>query len=164
MVMIGKKIEKAFNGQLNAELYASYLYLGMSAYFESTNLPGFAHWMRAQAKEEQEHAMKFYEHIVERTGRVALQAIEAPPLEWESPLAAFQAAYGHERKVTGMIHDLLELAGSEGDPAANAFLQWFVTEQVEEEAQTDQVVQQLKMVSKAPHGLLMIDRELAQRA
>jgi ferritin len=161
--MIGKKVEKAFNGQLNAELYASYLYLGMSAYFEAENLPGFAHWMRTQAKEEQEHAMKFYEHIVERGGRVALQAVEAPPLEWESPLAAFRAAYGHEQKVTGMIHDLLKLADSESDPAANALLQWFVTEQVEEEAQTDRVVQQLKMVAKAPHGLLMIDRELAQR-
>ena len=161
--MIGNKIEQAFNGQINAELYSSYLYLAMAAYFESVNLDGFAHWMRLQAKEEDAHAMKFFDHIVERGGRVALQAIDAPPAQWDSPLAAFENAYQHEQKVTAMIHDLVNLAGDEKDHAANAFLQWFVTEQVEEEASADQVVQQLKRVGDAPHALLMLDRALAQR-
>ena len=161
--MIGKKIEDAFNAQLNAELYSAYLYLSMSAYFQSVNLEGFAHWMAMQAKEEDGHAMRFFAHLVGRGGRVRLQPIEGPPLEWDSPLAAFDNAYKHEQKVTGMIHDLVKLAGSEGDPAAQAFLQWFVTEQVEEEANADRVVQQLKLIKDAPQGLFMLDRLLAER-
>jgi ferritin len=161
--MIGKKIEDAFNGQLNAELYSGYLYLSMSAYFQSINLEGFAHWMRVQAKEEQAHAMRFFDHIVERMGRVSLGAVEKPPAEWKSPLAAFEDASKHEQKVTGMIHDLLGLAAKESDPAAHAFLQWFVTEQVEEEANADRIVQQLKMIADAPQGLIMLDRALSER-
>jgi ferritin len=161
--MLSKAIQKALNEQLNAELYSSYLYLSMSAYFEAANLPGFAHWMRVQAREEEGHGMKFYEHIVDRLGRVKLQAVECPPAEWDSPLAAFEAAFEHERLVTGRIDDLVKLACKEVDNAAAAFLQWFVTEQVEEEAQADKVVRQLERIGDAAAPLLMLDAVMAKR-
>jgi len=161
--MLSKAIQKALNEQLNAELYSSYLYLSMSAYFEAANLPGFAHWMRVQAREEEGHGMKFYEHIVDRLGRVKLQAVECPPAEWDSPLAAFEAAFEHERLVTGRIDDLVKLACKEADNAAAAFLQWFVTEQVEEEAQADKVVRQLERIGDAAAPLLMLDAVMAKR-
>ena len=161
--MLSEKIQEAFNKQVNAEMYSAYLYLSMSAYFESVNLPGMAGWMRAQAKEEMGHAMKFYRHIHERGGRVTLAAIEAPPGEWDSPLAAFEAAYKHEQKVTALINDLVDLSSAGGDHAARAFLQWFVTEQVEEEASADAVVQKLKQVGDTPGPLFMFDRELGRR-
>ena len=161
--MLSEKMQKALNGQLNAELYSAYLYLSMSAYFESLNLAGFANWMKVQAQEETVHAMKFYAHINERAGRVKLGAVEAPGLEWDSPLAVFEAAYEHEQKVTGLINGLVNIAKGETDHATEIFLQWFVTEQVEEEASADAVVQQLKLVGDAPGGLFMLDRELGQR-
>jgi ferritin len=163
MTMLNQKIEAALNKQLNAELYSSYLYLSMSAYFQSTNLPGFANWMRVQAQEELVHAMKFYDFINERGGHVMLQQIEGPPKEWSSPLDAFENAYKHEQKVTGLINDLVNLATGEGDHATNIFLQWFVTEQVEEEASADEVVQKLKLMGDASGGLFMLDREMGQR-
>jgi ferritin len=156
-------MEKALNEQTNAELYSAYLYLSMVAYFESVNLPGFANWMKVQTQEELMHAMKIYDFVNERGGRVVLKAIEAPPTEWESPLDAFEAAYKHEQKVTGLINNLVNLAIEEKDHATNSFLQWFVNEQVEEESSVDEVVQKLKMVEKAPGGQFMIDRELGQR-
>ena len=161
--MISKSIEKALNEQINAELYSSYLYLSMVSYFESVNLSGFATWMRAQTQEEIMHAMKMYDFVNERGGRVILQAIDAPPSEWDSPLAAFEAAYAHEQLVTGRINDLVNLAVEEKDHATNAFLQWFVNEQVEEEASADNVVQNLKVAQNAPGALFIIDRELGQR-
>jgi len=161
--MIGKKVQDAFNDQIQAELYSAYLYLAMAAQFEDMNLPGFAGWMRVQAKEEVAHAMKFYAHVTERGGRVTLQAIDAPPAEWASPLAAFQDAFKHEQKVTALIDGLVRTAAEAGDNAAGVFLHWFVTEQVEEEASVDEVVQRLKRVKDAPHALLMVDRELARR-
>ena len=161
--MISQKLQKAFNEQIVAETYSAYLYWSMSAYFESINLKGFANWMRVQAQEEMVHAMKFYTHLNERGGRVLLGAIEAPPTEWDSPLAVFEAAYGHERKVTGLIDDLVKLARGENDNAAENFLQWFVSEQVEEEASADEVVQQLKLAAGQPQALLLLDREMAQR-
>lgn len=161
--MISKSIEKALNEQINAELYSSYLYLSMMSYFESVNLAGFATWMRAQTQEEIMHAMKMYDFVNERGGRVILQAIDAPPSEWDSPLAAFEAAYAHEQLVTGRINDLVNLAVEEKDHATNAFLQWFVNEQVEEETSADNVVQNLKMAQNAPGALFIIDRELGQR-
>jgi len=161
--MIGEKIQQAFNEQLNAELYSSYLYLSMSAYFESINLPGFAHWMRCQAQEEIVHAMKFYNFICERAGTVKLAAIDGPPTAWESPLKAFQDAYSHEQKVTALINNLVDLAVQNRDHASNNFLQWFVAEQVEEEASADKVIQSLKLAGDQGGGLFMIDRELAQR-
>jgi len=161
--MIKEKIREALNKQVNWEFYSAYLYLSMAAYFESVNLRGFTNWMRVQTQEELGHAMKMYDYLIERGGRVILASVEAPSSEWKSPLAAFEDAYQHERKVTGLIDGLVGLAISEGDYATNNFLQWFVTEQVEEESSVDEVVQKIKMVVEAPGGLFMLDRELAQR-
>lgn len=163
MTMLNKKIEAALNKQLNAELYSAYLYLSMSACFQSTNLPGFANWMRIQAQEELVHAMKFYDFINERGGRVQLKPVEGPPMDWSSPIDVFENTYKHEQKVTGLINDLVNLAVKEGDHATNIFLQWFVTEQVEEEASADEVVQKLKLMGDASGGLFMLDREMGQR-
>jgi ferritin len=162
--MLSKKMQDALNKQLNAELYSSYLYLSMSTYFQSLNLGGFANWMRVQAQEELMHAMKFYDFVNERDGKVVLQAVDGPPAEWDSPLAVFEHVYEHEQKVTGLINDLVNLAIGERDHATNIFLQWFVTEQVEEEASANEVVQRLKLLGKDKGGLFMLDRELAQRA
>jgi ferritin len=161
--MISKKIEKALNEQENAELFSAYLYLSMEAYFKSLNLNGFANWMRVQTQEEIAHAMKIYEFINERGGRITLKAIDGPETKWGSPLAVFKAVYEHERKVTGLINNLVDLAIKEKDHATNTFLQWFVNEQVEEESSADEMVQQLKMMEKAPGGMFMLDRELGQR-
>lgn len=161
--MISEKIQEALNGQLNAELYSSYLYLSMSAYFQDINLGGFANWMRVQAQEELVHTMKFYDFVNERGGRVVLKPVEGPPIEWDSPLAVFEAAYKHETKVTGLINELVELALAEHDHATNIFLQWFVTEQVEEEDSANEVVQKIKLMGDARGGLFMLDRELGQR-
>jgi ferritin len=163
MSMLKEKVQSALTEQLNWELYSSYLYLSMSAYFLSLNLAGFANWMRVQAQEELVHAMKFYDFINERGGRVMLQGVEAPPTEWSSPLDVFENAYKHEQKVTERINDLVSLALGEGDHATNIFLQWFVTEQVEEEASADEVVQKLKLVGDAGDGLFLLDREMGQR-
>jgi ferritin len=161
--MLDKKMETALSKQVNAELYSSYLYLSMSAYFRSINLPGFANWMRVQAQEELVHAMKFYDFINERGGRVNLQQIDGPPTEWSSPLDVFENTHKHEQKVTGLINDLVNLAAEARDHATNIFLQWFVTEQVEEEASADEAVQKLKLVGKHRGGLFMLDGEMGQR-
>lgn len=161
--MLSKKLEAAFNGQINAELFSSYLYLAMSAYFESIHMPGMAKWMTVQAKEEETHARKFFDYIVDRGGRVKLDAIAAPEAEWASPLVVFEAAYAHEVKVTNLINDLVKLAKAESDVAGAIFLQWFISEQVEEEKSADEVVQQLKMIKDAPQGLLMLDSILGRR-
>ena len=155
-------MEKTFNVQLNAETILL-LYLSMSACFHSLSLGGFANWMRVQAQEELVHAMKFYDFINDRGGRVTLTAVDAPPTEWDSPLAAFEAAYKHEQKVTGLINDLVDLALKERDHASHIFLQWFVTEQVEEEDSANDVIQQIKLMSGAQGGMFMLDRELGQR-
>ena len=139
------------------------LYLSMEAYFKSLNLNGIATWMRVQTQEEIAHAMKIYGFIDERGGRITLKAIDGPQTKWDSPLALFMDVYKHEQKVTSMINNLVNLAIEEKDHATNTFLQWFVNEQVEEEASADQVVQQLKMMEKAPGGMFMLDRELGQR-
>lgn len=161
--MLNPKIEEAFNKQINAELFSEYLYLAMAAYFESQGLKGMAHWMRMQAQEEHVHAMKFFDFINERGGRVALTAIDTPQAEWSSALAVFEGAYEHECKVTALINGLVNLATSEKDHAANVFLQWFVTEQVEEEASATEVVDKLKLAGDNGGMLFMIDRELGQR-
>ncbi len=162
--MLSEKMQDAINGQLNAELYSSYLYLSMNAYFKSINLDGFANWMYYQAQEELAHAMKFYDFINQRGGRVSLLKIEAPPYQWDSPRAVFEATLEHERKVTGLINELVELALAEHDHATNIFLQWFVSEQVEEEENVGGVLEQLKLMGEAKGGLFMIDRELAKRS
>jgi ferritin len=162
--MIGKKMLDALNEQINAELYSAYLYQAMAADFEARNLRGFAHWMELQAKEEQGHAKKMYGFLVDRGGRVVLKAIAAPPAEWKSALAVFEEVYAHEQKVTGLIYKLVELARSENDHAAEVFLAWFVTEQVEEEAHASEISEKLKLVKDQAQGLLMMDSLLGQRA
>jgi ferritin len=162
--MIAKKVQDALNGQINEELYSSYLYLSMVAYFESINLPGFASWMRVQTGEEKTHAMKIYDFIVERGGRVALEAIAKPTAEWKSPLAAFEAAYKHEQKITGLINDLVETASKEKDHATGIFLQWFVTEQVEEEKNASEIVNKLQLLKDSAGSMYMLDKELGKRA
>ncbi|MGD8666275.1 MAG: ferritin [Desulfobacterales bacterium] len=162
-MMLTDKMQKALNGQMNAELYSSYLYLSMNAYFKSVNLDGFANWMYYQAQEELEHAMKFYDFICQRGGRVQLAQIEAPPSVWNSPLAVFEDTLAHEQKVTGLINDLVEIANEERDHASQIFLQWFVSEQVEEEDSVGGVLEQLKLMGEAKGGLFMMDREMAKR-
>ncbi|NQU44047.1 ferritin [bacterium] len=161
--MLKKSVEKALNEQINAELFSAYLYLSMQAYFEGVNLPGCANWMRNQALEEFTHADKFFRFIIERGGRVALQAIDAPETKWDGPQAVFVASAEHEAKVTARINGLVDLAMKEKDHATLNFLQWFVGEQVEEEAAVDQIVQKLKLVKGEGSGLFMIDQELAKR-
>ena len=161
--MLNNDMEKALNAQVNAEMYSAYLYLSMSAYFQSKSLGGFASWMRVQAQDEMVHAMKLYDFINERGGRVILELIEAPPTEWDSPLATMEAVYEHEQKVTGLINELVELALEKRDHATNIFLQWFVSEQVEEEDSANDVVEKIKLMGDARGGLFMLDRELGQR-
>ncbi len=161
--MISKKIEDAINDQINAELYSSYIYLSMASWFDSMNLKGMSHWMTLQAKEEAEHAMKFAGYVMERGGRVLYKAVEGPETEWHSPLEAFKAAYEHEKYVTRRINDLMDLAVAEKDYATQVLLQWFVNEQVEEEANADEIVNKLEMIGEAKHALFMVDRELGAR-
>ena len=161
--MLSKKIEKALNKQINAEMYSSYLYLSMSAYFESISLAGFASWMQQQAQEELFHGMKMYDFVNERGSRVVLESINKPPIEWDSPQTVFKNVLDHERKVTSLINNLVNLALDERDHATNIFLQWFVSEQVEEEASVGGIVDKLKLIKKDANGLFMLDRELGQR-
>jgi len=161
--MISKKMQDALNGQANAELYSAYLYLAMEAYFHSENLPGFANWMRVQNQEEVTHAMKIYDFINDRQGRAALEEIAKPPGVWKSPLAVFEAAYKHEQKVTGLINNLVELAVKEKDHATEIFLQWFVTEQVEEEKNASEVVCKLQLLEDSAGSMYMLDKELGKR-
>lgn len=162
--MLSNTLQQALNDQIRKEFHSSYLYLSMAAYFEAENLPGMAHWMRLQADEEREHAMKIYDFVLDRGGRVTLQAIEAPPADFSSPLAVFEAAYGHEQKVTKSIHDLYALAVKEGDYPTQVMLQWFIDEQVEEEKNASLVVAQLRMIGDSAAALLMLDQQLGQRS
>jgi ferritin len=161
--MLSDKMQKALNGQLNAELYSAYLYLSMSAYFAAEDLPGFANWMRVQTQEELVHALKFFDFVNERGGRVTLGPIEGPPTAWDSAQAAFEHVLAHEQKVTGLINELVTLAAEEKDHATHNFLQWFVAEQVEEESSANAVLQKVKLAGDAGGGVLMVDAELATR-
>ena len=161
--MLNPKIQDAFNKQINAELFSSYLYLSMAGYFEAESFKGMAHWMRIQAAEENRHAMRFFDFINDRGGRVTLAQIEAPKTQWNSPLDAFQDAYKHELKISGLINDLMNLAAVEKDGAGHDFLEWFVREQVEEEAAAQLIVDQLKLVGDQGVGLYLIDQQLGQR-
>ena len=161
--MLSKKMQDALNKQINAELYSSYLYLSMAAHFDAENLKGSAGWMKGQAQEEHAHAMRIYDYVNDRMGRVTLAAIDAPPTAWDSPLAVFQQTCEHEAKVTAMIHDLVNLAAAEKDHATEAMLQWFVTEQVEEEAAANEIREKLETIEGSPQGLFMLDQVLAQR-
>ena len=159
-----KKMEKALGKQLNAELYSSYLYLAMAGYFHSVNLNGFASWMRVQAMEELTHARRFFAFLVDRQVRVVLSDIQAPPSDWKSPKAVFEEAYAHEKKVTAMINELVSLSWELKDFATQAFLQFFVNEQVEEESSIDAVLQSLNLVENQASGWFLIDKDLATRS
>jgi ferritin len=161
--MINKKMQTAFNGQINAETYSAYLYWSMSAALETQGLHGFAHWMRVQAGEELGHAKKFYSQLIERGGVVTLKAIEAPRTQWSSVTEMFKDVLKHEQEVTGLIHNLMALAHTEKDYAAAIFLQWFVTEQVEEEANAQETLQRLGMAGDSKGALLMLDKEMGKR-
>jgi ferritin len=161
--MLSKAIQDAINEQIKNELYSAHQYLSMSAYCESVNLPGFAHWMLAQAQEEREHAMKFFTFLLNRKGRVILQAIEQPVVEFGSPLEVFEQALEQEQQVTAQINELYGLTTSENDYASLAFLQWFLTEQVEEEKNVGDVLETLNMIGDEGEALFLFDRELGKR-
>lgn len=161
--MVSNKMEKELNEQLNAELYSSYLYLSMAAYFESNNWLGFANWMKKQSSEEYEHAMKFYKYINEVGNRVILEKIEKPKIQWSSPLEAYEDALKHEEYITKRINDLVNLAHEEKDHATANFLQWFVKEQIEEVSSVKQIVEIMKQISDHPGSLFMLNIELGKR-
>ena len=161
--MLNPEIQDALNKQINAEMFSAYLYLSMAAHFETQSLQGMANWMRIQVQEETAHAMKFFDFINERDGRVTLTEIEAPKTEWGSAAEVFQDAYEHEQKITGMINELSNLAASSKDHAAHNFLEWFVAEQVEEESTVRTIVDQLKLVGGDGVGQFILDGQLAQR-
>lgn len=161
--MLSKKMTNTLNAQVVAELYSSYLYVAMSAWLQTEGHPGAANWMALQAREEIYHATKIYNFILDRGGQVKLGPIEAPPFKWKTPQEVFEQAYAHEQKVTGLINNLMSLAKSESDHASEIFLQWFVTEQVEEEASTLEIAQKYKLAGSQGSGLFMIDQQLAAR-
>ena len=158
-----KKLQKAFNDQIKNELYSAYIYLAMAAYFEAKNLPGFAHWMKVQYKEEVSHAMKLFEFLNDRGVRVLLQAIPQPVSEYSSVLDVFEETLKHEKKVTGLTDALYELAKEVNDSASSVFLQWFISEQVEEEKNATQIIETLKIAKPEGPALIMLDRELSKR-
>jgi len=162
--MLSKTIQDAINDQIGKELYSGYVYLSMSAYFQSVNLPGCANWMRVQYQEEVTHALKLYDYVHERGGQITLQAIPQPKSKFKSPLDVFEQALGHEREVTASINKLYALSQKENDYPTSIKLQWFVTEQVEEERNAEEIVEQLKMIGDNKVALLMLDRQLGARA
>ncbi len=162
--MISQKMQDAINEQINAELYSAYLYLSMSADLEEKGLGGFANWMRAQAQEEEFHAMKFYGYVVERGGRVILDTIKKPRGEWSTVKEIFEETLKHEEHVTGLINKLMDMAIEEKDHASVQFLQWYVEEQVEEEANAGELLDKLTLIDGKGQGLLMMDKELSTRS
>ena len=161
--MFSQSLQDAINNQIKYEMESAYVYLSMSAYFDSLNLAGFARWMQMQSREEVNHAMKFFNFINDRGGRVMLQAIPQPPHEFQSPLEAFEQAYEHECKISALIHQIYDLAVKENDYPTQVMLNWFVEEQVEEEKSTSEVVELLKLSGGQGPGLIMLDRQLGQR-
>lgn len=158
-----KEMVDELNGQINAELFSEYIYLAMAAYLENENLPGFAHWMKKQAEEEREHAMKFFDYVVERGERVELKAINEPPKEWSGALDVFEKAFAHEKMITSRINKLMDIAKEKKDHATESMLKWFVDEQVEEEASASEVVEKLKMIGDSKGSLLMLDKGMGKR-
>lgn len=161
--MINEKMEKAFNTQINKELYSEYLYLSMSAYMQSIGLSGFANWMRVQAQEENFHAMAMFDYVLERGGKVKLEAIDAPPNNWNNVLEVFEETLAHEHYVTSLINALADVAEEVKDRAALAFIQWFITEQVEEEATDSDIVSKLKLINLNGDALFAMDKDMAAR-
>ncbi len=162
--MLKKIVQDALNEQIKAELESAYIYLAMSAYSEAVNLRGFAKWMRAQSREEVGHALKLFDYVNDRDGRVILQAVAQPPADYQSALDMMEHTLRHEQKVSGLINQLYELALKENDYPTQAHLQWFITEQVEEEKTAQEIVEQLKMIGNHAPALLMLDRQMGQRS
>jgi ferritin len=162
--MLNQKVQDAMNQQIKHEMYSAYMYLSMSAQCESANLPGFARWLRHQAEEEMEHAMKFYDFIHERNGKVSLYAIDQPPSQFGTPREIFEQVYAHEQKVTGLINEIYKAAIDENDYPSQVFLHWFINEQVEEENNSSQVLETLKMIGESTNGLFMLDHQLGKRS
>ena len=161
--MIKQRVADAINQQINAELYSAYLYLSMAAYFEGENLSGFANWMRVQFEEEQFHGLKLFNYLHERGGKVTLEAIEAPKTEWDGLTQVFEETLEHERHVTSLINNLMDIALEESDHATASFLRWYIDEQVEEEAAAESILTQLKFIGGQGNAILMMDREFATR-
>jgi len=161
--MFSKNLEQAVNEQIKNELYSGYLYLAMAAQCDSMNLKGFANWLKVQAREELGHAMKFYDFVNDRGGRVVFEAIDKPPVEYRSLQEMFEAVYKHEQKVTGLINKLYEMAKAENDYPLQVHLQWFIDEQVEEEKNASEILAMLKLTGESGSGLLMLDRALGER-
>ncbi len=161
--MISEKMNAAFNSQIKEEMYSSNLYLSMAAYFEGLGLKGFSNWMKIQTQEENAHMMGMFDYVIERDGKVTLQAINQPPHEWDSPLACFDAVYKHEQFVTSLINGLMDVAEEEKDRAAMSFLQWYIKEQVEEEANCAEICQKLRLIAGDANALLLLDKDLAAR-
>ena len=162
--MISEKMQQALNEQVNKEFYSAYLYLAMSGYCDSLGLPGFAHWMRMQYEEENLHVTKMYDYILSQGGKIHLKAIEEPPQDYGTPVEIFEKTLEHEQFITRSINDLMGLAFDERDFATQAFLQWYVSEQVEEEANVQDVLNPLRMMGSEKGGLMMIDQKLGGRA
>ena len=162
--MLSKDVEKAINNQIKNEYYSSYIYLSMAAYCESINMQGFAKWMRTQSDEEMKHAMRLFDYVIDRDGRVVLQSIPKPPLDFESLAKIFQQVLDHEREVTSMINKLYELAINDNDHATAVELQWFISEQVEEEKSAKDILEKLKLAGDDPSALLILDHQLSERA
>jgi ferritin len=163
-MMLNLKVQDAINEQIKNELYSAYLYLAMSAHFEAESLAGFAKWTRMQAEEEVEHAMKLFDYVSERGGRVTLQGIDQPPIDFGPPLEVFEMIYAHEQKVSSLIHKLYETALLEKDYATQVMLHWFIEEQVEEEDNASLMVDQLKMAEDHQMGILQLDHQAGKRA
>lgn len=161
--MIPKAVLDALNQQIQKELSSAYYYLSMSVHFQSVNLDGFSHWMRKQYTEETEHAMKIFDFVHERGGKVVLEAIEKPAAEFKTPLDVMKLVLDHEKKVSASINAVYELALKEKDYPTQIMLEWFIKEQVEEEKSAEDVINMLKMIGDAPAGLIMLDRQLAAR-
>lgn len=161
--MLKKKIEKMLVDQINFEIYSAYIYLAMAAYCDSKDYPGFANWLKVQWEEEIFHAMKMYNYVIERGGTVILDKIDAPPKTWKSLIAVFEHALEHEQIVTSRINKMMTAAIKEDDHATRSFLNWYVDEQVEEEANVDGIIKRLKMLKGSGHGLFMFDKELSTR-
>ena len=161
--MISNRLEKELNKQMNAELYSAYLYLSMSAFLSEKNLNGFSHWMMLQFEEEQSHAMKLFQYILDRGGKINLEKIEKPKTVWKDIIDVFENVLEHEQKVTGLINELVNLAMEEKDHATVVLLQWYVSEQVEEESSVSDILDQLKLIEGKGSGLFMLDREAKDR-
>jgi len=161
--MLKEKMLDALNEQINAEQYSALLYLSMSAWFQDKGLPGFANWMYVQYQEELTHANKFFNYVNERSGKVVLKAIDQMPTEWSGIIEIFEATLQHEQHVTALIDNLLDIAIEQKDHAAQSFLQWFVDEQVEEEANVKEILDTLKLINGQGNGIFMLDREMRSR-